>query len=140
MVAMVILSMAVLAVNYTTTAGHQHLDLSEKRLRAVRLAGDLLEEIVSRPYAGAGADRSTFCVDDYNGFQEAPGELKQASGTLYGGEDQQCGRVASVTATTITVSELENAVIPGKTVTVTVSDADGHEWELSRFIPEPISP
>ncbi len=138
--AMVVLSIGVLGMVYATTAGHHHLHGSDLQLRAVRLAEHLLEEIHARPYSGSGIGRASFCVDDYDGFSEDPGQVRSFTGELYGDHDQIFSRSVTVTAANETVADLDGASIPGKTVTVTVQDSRGVNWSLSRFICEPISP
>jgi len=140
LLAMLILSIAVLGITYATTAGHQHLHYADSSLRAVRLAENLIEEIQSRPYFGHGADRPTFHVDDYDNLHEAPGSLKDCNAVLYDAADQVFSRSASVTDTTTNVPDLENAAMPCKTVVVTVHDAFGDHWQLSRLIFPPVSP
>src|SRR5687767_12913893 len=50
MLAMVVLSVAVFALLSTLVAGEQQLQEADHALAASRLARDLLEEIVARPY------------------------------------------------------------------------------------------
>jgi len=138
--AIIVLSIAILGIAYTTTAGHRHLQFSDERLRAIRLAEQLMEEIQSRPYSGSGADRSSFSVDGYNGFHESAGALKDFAGVLYGPADQNYNRSVDVFVDSKTVVGWEASVIPGKTVVITIQDLNGAEWHLSRFIAEPISP
>ena len=140
LLAVLILSVAVLGMSYATTSGHEHLHHSDTRLRAIRVAEHLMEEIQSRPYDGSGGIRSEFCIDDFNGFAEDAGGLADFSNTPYDEEDQAFSRSATVVAANLVVPELENVIIPGKTVTVTVSSMAGSQWVISRFIPEPAAP
>ena len=137
---MAILSISILGLVYATTAGHQHLDQADTESRAIRLAEHLLEEIHSRPYAGSGAERATWHVDDFDGFQEEPGDLKDFTAELYAPEYQVYTRTASVSSASHTLTDLDGLVVPGKTILVVLRHIDGREWNLSRFIPEPLSP
>jgi hypothetical protein len=148
MVALTILSVALLAVSYTAVAGHQHLGYADETSRASRLAEDLVEEIVSKPYAepgGAGApgrDAGEFArpsfddVDDYDGYAEAAGELADFTGARYGAPEQAFSRSVSVTTSDQAVPAL-GRTIPGKTVTVRVTHPRGVQCQVARFIPEP---
>lgn len=140
LLALVILAIAILGLTGAANSGHQHQQHSERVLRAVRLAEHLLEEIQSRPYSGNGASRTSYHMDDFNNFEELSGDLKDFTSSLYGAADQRYSRTVSVTDSTLTLVALENAEIPGKTLMVTVQDASGAHWQLSRFIAEPVSP
>lgn len=140
LLAVLILSLAVMGLSYATTAGHQHLQHGDMMLRGTRLAEHLMEEIQSKPYAGTGASRMLYCIDDYHGFTEAAGNLKNVLGELYDEADQIFSRSVTVANGTTTIADFENAVIPGKTVVVTVSDGNGASWSLTRFISEVTTP
>lgn len=140
LLALLILSIVILGLTCATTTGNQHLQYSDKVFRAVRLGEQLLEEIESRPYTGHGANRLSYHIDDYNGFHEEPGDLMDCVGNAYGAKDQIFSRSASISAGSHVITALENAAIPGKTVVATVRDTDGTEWQLSRFVAEPVSP
>jgi len=137
MAAMLILSVAVLAVTYVTSAGHAHLHHGETALRAVRLAENLIEEIVGRPYHGSGATRDAYCIDDYDGFSETAGTLRDAAGVLHPDADQAFNRAAEVEPLTLTIADLDNASIAAKRIVVTVEDMEGNAWSVSRLAPEP---
>ncbi len=139
-IGMVILSIAALGIICSTMAGHQHLQFGEQSLRATRLAEDLLEEIISRPYSGHGAGRKSFHIDDFDHFSEAANQVADFRGILYGDEDQFFVRTVRVYAATMTLPELEGFSTAGKTVQVTVSNSRGIQCQLSRFIPAPVSP
>ena len=57
-IAMFVLITATLGILTTTVAGHGHLEHADQRLLAIRLAEQLIEEIVARPYTGGGAGRA----------------------------------------------------------------------------------
>lgn len=133
-IAMAILAAAVLGVSQATSAGHQQLRAGQDGLRATALAEALMEEITSRPFTGGAAGRANWAVDDFDGFAEAAGALTHADGSPCDAADQAFGRSVTVTATSVTVPELDGAVVGGATVDVVVSDADGRTWALSRFV------
>ncbi len=140
MLAMAVVSAAVLTIAYATTAGHQHLRHGEDVLRAIRLAEDLMEEVAMRPWeggAGEDAERAEFHLDDYDGFTEAPGELAEFTGERYDSRDQVYSRRVNIDKVERTVRQLDDLEIVGKRVTVTVECARGQQWQLERFIPEP---
>jgi hypothetical protein len=149
MLAMVVLSVAVFAILSTLLAGQQQLQEADHALAASRLARDLLEEIVARPYEDPeepgkvpgpeqGENSRTLFddCDDYQNFKENPGEARNAAGTLYGPNQQVFKRRASVMPVTNTVASL-GATLPGQLVEVTVENSDGRTWTYTRFIPQP---
>jgi hypothetical protein len=137
MLALAIAATALLAVTAATTAGHQHLQQGDHVLRAVRLAQTLMDEILSRPYDGsAGGARASWHIDDYDGFTEDLGAITDFTTAPCDDDDLPFGRCVCVAPTSLTVPDLDGAVVPGKHVTVTVNDADGTVFELSRFIAE----
>lgn len=140
LLAIVVLWVAVLGLSFATTAGHQHLNHGDRMLRAVRLAEHLMEEIQSRPYSGSGIGRPSYHIDDYNGFNEAAGELRDFAGDLYDDADQIFNRSVAITSASQTVGSLDGLTISGKTIVITLEDAAGAQWTLSRFVPEPASP
>ena len=141
LLAMVIVALAVLSISYVTTAGHQHMHHGEMSLRAVRLAEHLMEEIITRPYHGSGgSERHEYHLDDFDGFQEEPGSLTDFTGTPYSAADQKFTRRVSIDGAAITVDDLDDITIDGKLVTITVERAEGRQWQLTRFIPEPSNP
>ena len=143
LLAMTILSIIVLALTYATAAGHQHLRAGETGLRAVSVAEDLIEEILSRPYHGSGGTvRADYHLDDYDGFEEELGEdeLTDFTGAAYGEAYQAFGRSATVSEQQHTLAELGGTQVQGKKVTVTVEDGRGQVWTLRRFVPEPAEP
>jgi prepilin-type N-terminal cleavage/methylation domain-containing protein len=135
LLALMILLVAVLAVTSATTIGHQHLQAGDDLLRAVECTRNLMDEIASRPYAGvSGGARSTWHIDDYHGFAQAIGAMTDFTGAPC--EVDHFGWAVTVAATDHTVADLDGAMIPGKTITITVSDAQGPVSELTQFIAE----
>ena len=137
---MLVLSLAVIAALPPMLTGHHHLTYGDKYSRAVHVAEHLLEETVGRSYEADGSDRSTWGIDDYDGFAEDIGELRDFTGSLYDQSDQLFTRSVSVRSVTHTIPELDGMSFTGKAIDVTVQDADGHRWVLTRFVPEPFSP
>ena len=149
MIAMVVLSVAVFAVLSTLVAGEQQLQEADHALAASRLARDLLEEIVAKPYEDPqepgkplGPDQAENSralyddCDDYLNFKEKRGDVRNAAGTLYQRSQQEFERRVNVTTTTNTIASL-GATVPGLLIEVTVEDAGGRTWNYTRFIPQP---
>lgn len=139
LLAVLILSAAVLGVMLTLGAGRQHLDRSEERTRAVRLAEHLLEEVCARSYDEAGTGRATWSVAQFDGYQESAGQITDCAGRLYPASDQRFGRSVQVQEQLETVTGLGGVQLSGRRVTVVVG-VDDQEWSLARFIPEPAAP
>jgi Tfp pilus assembly protein PilV len=149
MLAMVVLSVAVFALLSTLVAGEQQLQEADHALAASRLARDLLEEIVARPYEDpedpgkvlgpeAGeANRTLFDdCDDYDKYKESPGEARNAAGNPYPANQQVFKRRVEITQATNTIASL-GATVPGLLVEVTVEDSGARTWTYTRFIPQP---
>lgn len=139
-IAMFVLLTATVGILTTTVAGHGHLAHADQRLLAIRLAEQLIEEIVARPYTGGGASRADWSVDGYDGFFEAPGNLEDATGAACGAEEQVFSRLVTISAGTRTVAGLSVAATSGVTIDVTVTAPDAKAWSLQRFVPEPYWP
>jgi hypothetical protein len=140
LVAALVLSIAVVGVLMPMIAGHRSTRDAELHARAVRLAENLLEELVSRPYGTGGAQRAAWGLDQFNGFTEVPGEVRDYSGSLCDAEDQVFSRTILVTATSQPMDAIGGPALPGKSVIVRVQNAEGETWSLQRFIPAPSSP
>jgi len=138
--AMLVLSTATLGILTTTAAGHSHLRQADQQLRAVRMAEQLHEEIVSRPYTNGGAGRANWAVEDFDGFAEAPGALEDFSGDLLESGDQVFARSVGVTHATQSLAGLDGIARAGVLVEITVDAPDGQRWVITRFIPEPYWP
>lgn len=95
MIASTILAATVTAVSLPFTAGAQNEQDSARLTVAVALAEGLMEEILSKPFddpAGnqtpgpeaAETSRSSYAnIDDYHGYAEAAGQIKDASGAVF---------------------------------------------------------
>lgn len=139
LLAMTILAVVMLGVTYATTAGHQHLQHGDAALRSVRLAEQLMEEIISRPYHGSGGTaRSTWVIADYDGFTEQPGNLRDFAGEACDAEDQRFGRSVGVEPVTHTLAGLGGFTVSGLRITVTVTSPRGQQQAIQRFVPEPM--
>ena len=146
--AMTIIASAFLALMNAVVIGQQHAYEGDMTMRAVRLGNDLLEEIVSRDYRdpdggttfGPESDemaRANFDdVDDYNGYSESAGQLTDSTGAKYTGLDQTFSRSVIVADADQTLSAL-SCTIHGRSVTVTVRNQNGAQWQFARFIPNP---
>ncbi len=139
-----VLSIAVLAVAYTFAAGQQETYATLDDMRAQSLAEALMEEVVAHPYIpqgdgnvqgpDAGETRPTFVsADDFDGFTEAAGQLKDAAGAAYPAPYQGFSRRVDAAFASASVSGA-GAPVAGVMVTVTVSDANGVRCRLQRFV------
>lgn len=140
LLALTILSFAMLTFSFVSTTGHANLSYGRSTMLAIQVAEQILEEIQSREYSGSGADRASYCVDDYDGLSEAAGALCDFAGDPCESDYQSMSRSVSVTPDSLTLAVFGGAVIDGKTVAVTVTDSAGESWTISRFIAEPVSP
>ena len=149
LVASAVLAVAVAAISQAIVAGQMSTYDALHSERAVGLAEALMEEILALPYAdpdGASApgpeagenNRADFDnLDDFHGYSEAAGLLADAGGVLYGADFQAFSRAVTAAYGTVTVDAF-GRTFNGLTVTITVTDANGRVWTLSRFVPEPI--
>ena len=148
MLALAVLSVALLAVVSTATVGQQHLQAADHAMAASRLARDLLEEISAKAYqdpdqtpvfgreTGEAARAAYDDCDDYHGFSEPRGSVYNAAGVLYPESQNAFSRTATVAAETRVITTL-GATIPGLRVTVEVQDKHAQKWQYTRFIPQP---
>lgn len=151
LLAMTILASTFLALTYTVVAGQQAVHEGDEHIRGTRLAEDLMEEIVGRAYRDPGPSprlgpepdevgRTTFDdIDDYAAYSEPAGQLVDASGRPYGVAEQAFGRTVAVAPTRQSIDPL-GFTASGLTVTVTVRNPQGEQWQFTRFISEPLKP
>ena len=148
LLASAILAVMVTAVTQTIVAGQAQSYNALHEQRALALGEALLEEVLAKPLddpqgeTGNGpdtdedaADRSTFDnADDYAGYTEAAGGLRDAAGVLYPANYQRFERKVTVAAETVLVAEFE-AAQECLRVGVTVAEPEGRSWALERLIP-----
>ena len=148
LIALTILSFAVLAVSYAATTGQQQADYADDAARSVRLARDLVEEILSMAYSDpAGStvfgpepgetSRTQFDdADDYHNFAEVAGQLNDFTGAPYTNSHPLCTRSVTITPTGQPINDL-GVTLTGLTVTIRVHTAGRLTCEIHRFIPAP---
>lgn len=136
LVAAAVLSVSAAALMLGVSAAHTTIEHADCRARAARLAEQMIEELLPRPITEPGPDRASWCVDQFDGFEEAPGELRDAMGNLVPPADQVFARRTAVEPASIEIAALGGAVVPGRTVTVTITGPQGREWPLTRFLTE----
>lgn len=143
-----VLSVAVLAVAQALTAGQAQTYEALHQARAMQLAKAMMEEVLAQPRvdpqtpgsatigpeAGESSRAQFDDADDYHGYSEALGQLKDATGSLYPVEFQRFTRQVAITAQTLRVANMPG-VGNGLSVLVTVTDTRGQSWTLTRFIP-----
>jgi len=148
LIASSILSFAVLAVLQPIVAGQSQSTHALNEMRALALAEAMIEEVLSRPYFdpdgasvvgpdGGETNRTQFDnIDDYHGFTEAVGQVRDANNQTYPITFNRFGRSVTCAYTTQDLPDL-GGVTSGIVITVTVRDNASHTWELARFVPEP---
>ncbi len=148
LIAATVLAVAVLAISMSLCAGHVQSREAVHGRRAIRLAEEMMEYIVSRPYydpdgsggegpEGGETDVSTFDnMDDFDVYVDPPGALTDMAGNAYPLEYQAFRRSAEARYTTAAPGGL-GASIPGLSVTITVSGPAGRRWRMTRFVPKP---
>ncbi len=147
LLASAILAFAVVAVSQAVVAGQMQTADALHRARAMELAEALMEEVLRLAYAdpdGPGeVGRANYDnLEDFDGFSETAGTLSDVDGVAYDTPFQGFSRSVSVVPANggsgISVTGLGSA-LPGLMVTVTVQDATGTSWVLTRFRAEPAS-
>jgi len=150
MFAVLVLAFSVAALTQAVVSGQSHTYEAMHSSRAVTLAEAMIDEVLSKPYLDPEGDlavgpdagetsRDLFDnADDYDGFTEALGAVRDQSLTLYPQLYQKFSRSVSATYTTVNLVDL-GGNHNGLTVTVTVTDQNGRVWTISRFIQEPAS-
>ena len=147
--ASVVLALCIVAVAVCMRTGHMaSYDASQSR-RAVKLAEELAEYILSLPYyddggaetpgpeAGETSMGAFDNADDFHGYTDPEGVLKDMSGSAYPAEYQVFARSVLAQYADVSVDGLGGAS-HGLTVVVEVRDRKGRTWEVTRFIPQPI--
>ena len=148
MFAVLVLGFAFAALTQAIVSGQAHTYEAMHASRAISLAEAMIDEVLSKPYddpegeEGVGPDtdedsRDLFDnADDYGGYSEVAGGLRDQSLTLYPELYQVFSRSVTASYTTVSLPDL-GGDHDGLTVTVTVTDRAGRAWEISRFIREP---
>ena len=146
MIAATILIIVVVAVLTAVNAGAIQMYESTHFQRGVSLAEELIESILALPYSdpqgpsNPGPEPGETSVslfdnaDDFHGYVEQAGQLRDAAGKLYPSEYQDFRREVKAEYTTQTAAGL--GTITGLMVTVTVSDKENNKWVLTRFMPQ----
>lgn len=145
-----ILAFAVVALCQAIVSGQMQTYAALHDLRATSLAETMVEEILALPYADPdGASnpgpetgepgRAQFDnIDDYHGFAQQPGQISDWRGSDYPVEYQDFSRSVAVSYGPLTVAGVGTSV-QGLSITVTVTDAGGRQWIITRFVSEPVS-
>ena len=123
LLAATILAMAITAITAPFTAGAQNNHVQARRVLAVSLAQEMLEEILAKPFAdpdgasspgpeSAEADRSQFDnIDDYHDYTESNGAIADAHGALADGPAAE-GLSRSVSTTYVFVTGQDTGEAP----------------------------
>ncbi|MBB6428594.1 hypothetical protein HNQ40_000400 [Algisphaera agarilytica] len=148
LLASALLAVVVAGLSQTVVSGQAHTYNALHEERALALAEALMEEALALSYADQGGD-TTFGpdtdentravydgLDDMHGYTEDAGTLADPAGVLYPETYQVFSRAVTVATDTATIAGL-GGTIDGMTLTVTVAEAGGREWTITRFVPEP---
>ena len=128
-VASAILAVSITAVFSAVASGRAHAEVAADELAATVAAEDLLTRVL-----GSGFDR----FDDWDGHEEAPGELVDAEGVFLAPAMQRVGRRVRIERREQTL--FDSLAIPGRTVIVEVFDREERTTgSISRWIPAPES-
>jgi prepilin-type N-terminal cleavage/methylation domain-containing protein len=126
-VASAILAVAITAVFSAVASGRAHAEVAADELAATVAAEDLLARVLSSDF-----DR----IDEWNGHEEAPGELVDAKGVFLAPPMQRVGRRVRVERRTHTI--FESNAIPGRAIFVEIFDREQRTTgSISRWIPDP---
>ncbi len=148
LIASAVLAMAASAVYLSIASAQAQMHYASHVRRAMSLVEEMLQYVTVMPYddpdgpsspgpeSGEGGISLFDNMDDFDGYAEARGELKDVAGNSYPAAHQSFSRSISAQYTSETVNELGGA-IPGLLVTVTVQDQRGESWSVARFVAEP---
>ena len=149
LIASAVLSVAASAVYLSISSAQAQMHYAAHARRGIRLAEELIQYVTVMPYydpdgpsnpgpeSGESGVSEFDNMDDFHGYAEVRGELKDVAGNSYPVSHQLFSRTMSAEYGSQTVSELGGS-IPGLLVTVTAGDQKGQSWSVTRFVPEPI--
>jgi prepilin-type N-terminal cleavage/methylation domain-containing protein len=141
-----ILALSVAAIAQAVAVGQAATYAALREVRVQALAEALFEEVLALPYddpdgasaLGPEADESTRDdfdnADDFDGFAEAAGAIRDAQGQAYPSAFQSFSRSVSMQAVSESVPGFSQT-IDGLSVTVTVTNELGATWAFTRFVP-----
>ncbi len=147
LVAAVILLIGVMAISVAVSSGQMQMYHAVHAQRGAQLAGELMARVLALPYfdpdgaSAPGPEVGETSVldfdnaDDFHGYSQAPGQVRDVAGNLYPASFQVFSRSVTVEYGSESVPGLGNP-IPGLTVTVTVQDSKGLTWTSTRFVRE----
>ena len=126
-VASAILAVAITAVFSAVASGRAHAEVAADELAATVAAEDLLGRVL-----GSDFDR----IDDWDGHEEAAGELVDANGARLAPAMQRVGRRVRIERSEQTV--FHSVGISGRSIVVEIFDRDDRTTgSISRWIPDP---
>jgi hypothetical protein len=138
-----VLAASVIAIFGALNAGQQQMNDASLAKLAVGLGEDMMERILSLNYndpnggtVSVGLDTGDVTydnMDDFGGFSESAGAVKDANGNLMPSNYQVFSRSVTAQYTTQAAGPLGGS-IAGLQITVTVKDRRGRAWTVSRFV------
>ena len=150
LIAAAILAFVVAALTQAIVAGQMQTYAALHDNRAVSLAESFMDEVLALPYddpdgpsvvgpeAGEAARDDFDNLDDYHGYSQAAGAIVNLNDASYPDAFQGFTRSIAVVYGTVSVPTF-GGDLNGLTITITVTDADGRQWTLDRWVPEPIA-
>ena len=148
LIAAAVLAVAGAAVSVAISSGHMQGYDSSRMQQGMMLAEELMEYVLAFPYAdpngasSSGPEAGEIAasdfdnVDDFYGYNQPPGQVRDAAGNLHPPQYQGFTRSVTVVYGNETVADFGDP-IPGLTVTVTAQDSKGRGLVHTRFRPEP---
>ncbi len=121
-----VLLIIVTAVGLAVSSGQQHAYWAQQRIAGTLAADELMCRIQATSYDDLARQ--------WDGFEEAPGEMEDANGFAYPANFGEIGRSVDVSSA-VKLNPAGSVQILGRTVTVTAFDAEARTLaELSLFI------
>ena len=148
LLASVILAFTVAALTQAVIAGQMQTYASIHEMRAIELAESLIDEMLLLDYddpdggstLGPDAGEATFAdfdnIDDYHNFSQTAGNLTDITGQLLHESYQTFSRSVVIAEQTENKPVLGGS-INGLNIEVNVTDQDGKQWRIERWITQP---
>ena len=154
LLASAVLAFVVAALTQAIVAGQMQTYASIEETRSLALAESMMDEVLARRYpadvgnmgytfdvgeTSANLDRTALTsIGDYHNFTQTPNGQSDMAGALLPSVFQDYTRSVNVVQTTLNVSDL-GGNHTGIQIAVTVTDANGRTYTLTRWVPQEAS-